>query len=153
MLGGFVKGGALLTPDENNQVVLSATFARDWLMTGAYSETLDGSNLFAATAPAQSSGFDTIKAGVDWTTKVAPKTALTLSGAIGQTIAENPVAANVAFAGTFSGAPVSETFAEYGVRIGYELDAAQSVGAFLHGSTGQVSGSHVQVGGDYHVDF
>jgi hypothetical protein len=153
LLGGFLKGGALVAPDENNEVVLSATLAEDWLTTGAYAETLDGSNLFAATTPAQSSSFDTIKAGVDWTTKVAPKTKLTLSGAIGRTIAETPVSADIAFAGAFSGAPVSETFAEYGVRVGYDIDAAQSVGAFLHGSTGQISGSHVQVGGDYHVNF
>ena len=103
LFGGFVKGGVLVTPDETNQVALSATLAKDWLITGAYSETIDGSNPFAASAPAQSSIFDTIKAGLDWTTKVAPKTKITLSGAIGQTIAETPVNADVAFGGILYG--------------------------------------------------
>jgi hypothetical protein len=123
------------------------------MLTGSYAETLSGSNLFAASAPAQSSSFDTVKAGFDWTTKLVPKTELTLSAALGATIAENAVATNVAFAGTFSGAPKTEMFAEYGARVAYEIDPAQSVGAFVHGSTGQYSGSHVQVGGDFHVRF
>jgi len=153
LYGGFVKGGALLAPNPDNEIVFAATLAKDWLLTGAYTETLSGSNLFAASSPAQTSSFDTVKAGVDWTTKLVPKTELTLSAALGATIAENTVATNVAFAGTFSGAPRSELFAEYGARVAYEIDPAQSIGAFVHGSTGQYSGTHVQVGGDFHVRF
>jgi hypothetical protein len=153
LYGGFVKGGALFAPDADNELVFAATLAKDWLLTGAYTETLSGSNLFAASAPAQTSSFDTVKAGIDWTTRPVPKTELTLSAALGTTIAENAVATNVAFAGTFSGAPRSELFAEYGARIAYEIDPTQSIAAFVHGSTGQYSGTHVQVGGDFHVRF
>jgi len=133
--------------------VFAATLAKDWLLTGAYTETLSGSNLFAASVPAQTSSFDTVKVGIDWTTKLAPKTEATISAALGSTIAENAVATNIAFAGTFSGAPRSELFGEYGARVTYEIDPAQSIGAFVHGSTGQYSGTHVQVGGDFHVRF
>ena len=153
LYGGFVKGGALVAPNADNEIVFAATLAKDWLLTGAYTETLSGSNLFAASAPAQSSSFDTVKVGVDWTTKLVPKTELTLSAALGATIAENAVATNVAFAGVFNGAPKSEGFAEYGARVAYEIDPAQTIGAFIHGSTGQYSGTHVQVGGDFHVRF
>jgi len=153
LYGGFVKGGALVAPNADNEIVFAATLAKDWLLTGAYTETLSGSNLFAASAPAQSSSFGTVKVGVDWTTKLVPKTELTLSAALGATIAENAVATNVAFAGVFNGAPKSEGFAEYGARVAYEIDPAQTIGAFIHGSTGQYSGTHVQVGGDFHVRF
>ena len=153
LYGGFIKGGVLLVPDENNEVVASATVSKDWPLTGAYSETFSGSNLFAASAPAQTNSFDTAKIGVDWTTKVMSRVDVTLSGAVGATIADNPVATDVMFAGAFSGAPRSELFGEYGARVAYEIDPSQSISAFIHGSMGQYSGSHVQVGGDFHDRF
>ena len=153
LYGGFIKGGALLAPDPDTELVFAATLAKDWLLTGAYTESLSGSNLFAASASAQTGSFDTVKLGADWTTKVTPMVDVTLSGALGATIAENAVSTNVTFAGAFNGAPRSEMFAEYGARVGYRIDPSQSIGAFVHGSSGQFSGSHVQVGGDFHVRF
>ena len=151
--GGYLKGGVLVAPDASNEIVFSASIGKDWLHTGAYTETVTASSLFAATAAAQDSSFDTAKAGIDWTTAVTPQIEVTLSGALGATIAENDVQSNVAFAGAFNGAAKTELFAQYGARASYALDPASSIGGFVHGTTGQYSGTHIQVGGTYHVRF
>jgi hypothetical protein len=151
--GGYVKGGVLIAPDASNTVVLSATLAKDWLATGAATETLDGSNLFAASTPAQTGSFDTFKLGADWTTTLTPELDVTFSAAVGHTFAENAVVTDVAFAGPFTGAAKSETFAEYGVHANYALSSQTSVGAFVFGTTGESSGTHIKVGGDFHVHF
>jgi hypothetical protein len=151
--GGFIRGGALVAPDANNDIVFSASLAQDGLSTAAYEEKLDGTNLFAASAPAQTGTFTTIKAGVDWTTRPSADLALTFSGALGHTFANNHVATEIAFAGDFTSAPVGESFVEYGVRAGYEINRKTSIGAFVHGVTGAVSGTHLQVGGDARVSF
>lgn len=151
--GGYIRGGVLFAPDPTNDVVFAATLGKDWLSTGAYTETFSGSNLFAASAPAQTGNFDTIKIGADWTTRMVPQLDLTFSAAVGRTIAENAVATDVAFAGSFTGAPRSENFVEYGVRASRDIQPGANLGAFVHGATGEYSGTHVQVGGDIHVSF
>jgi hypothetical protein len=151
--GGFIKGGAVVDLDQAGELVLSASYAKDWLVTGAYSETLDTSNLFAASSGAQSGSFDVVKVGADWTVPVAPRTDVTLSGAIGRTMANTAWASDVTFGGSFTGAAVSENFAEYGARVAYELDQSQVIAGFLRGSTGEVSGTHIEVGGEFHVSF
>jgi hypothetical protein len=151
--GSFIRGGALVAPDASNDIVFSASLARDWLSTAAYDETLDSTNLFAASAQAQTGTFTTLKAGIDWTTRPSADFALTFSGALGHTFAHDHVATEIAFAGDFTSAPVSESFVEYGVRAGYEISRTTSIGAFVHGVTGAVSGTHLQFGGDARVSF
>jgi hypothetical protein len=151
--GGFLKGGVLVAPDLDNDIVFSAALAQDWLATAAYEETLDGTNLFAASVPAQTGAFTTVKAGVDWTTRPATDLSLTFSGALGYTLAHNEVSTAIAFVGDFTSAGVSESFVEYGARAAYRINHATSIGAFVHGVTGAVSGTHVQVGGDARVSF
>lgn len=151
--GGYLRAGVLVAPDLGNELVFSASLAKDWVHTGAYAETVTASNLFALSAAAQTSSFDTIKLGADWTTKAVPGIDLTVSAAVGRTIAEDSVATKVAFAGAFSGAARSENFVEYGLRAGREVVEGTNVGVFVHGATGDYSGTHVQVGGDFHVRF
>jgi hypothetical protein len=151
--GAFIRGGALVAPDTNNDILFTATLAQDWLSTAGYDETLDGSNLFAASVPEQTGTFTTVKAGVDWTTRPMPALDLTFSGALGLTHAHDEVETGIAFAGTFLSAGVSEGFVEYGARAGYQVTEAVNIGAFVHGVTGAVSGTHVQIGGDAHVSF
>jgi hypothetical protein len=151
--GGFITGGILVAPDVSNEVVFSATLAQDWLRTGPYDETLDGTNLFAASVAEQAGSFTRVKAGLDWTTRPLPELALTFSGAVGHTFAHRDVETGIAFAGTFVSAGLSEGFVEYGARAGYELNDATSIGAFVRGVTGAESGTHLQFGGDAHVSF
>lgn len=152
-LGAYVSGGVLVAPDPNNDIVFSASFARDSLSTAAYSETLNGSNLFAASAPAQTGVFDTMKAGAAWTTRPLDNVEVTLHGAVGATIAETPVKTNIAFAGGTTSAAVSEAFVEYGVRAGTEFSPGAQAGLFVHATTGAISGTHAQIGGDLRVQF
>jgi hypothetical protein len=102
---------------------------------------------------AQSGSFDTVKVGADWTVRVMPQLDVTLSGAVGQTIAENSVATTIASVGSFTAAPQNELFVQYGARASYEIVADTTVGAFVFGTTGDYSGTHLQVGGDLHVHF
>ena len=151
--GGYLKGGVLVAPDPSNDIVFAATLGKDWLSTGAYTETMSGSNLFAASAAAQTGSFDTVKLGAEWTTRMVPQLEVTVSGAVGRTIAENSVSSDVAFAGSFTGAARSENFVEYGLRAGHDIVEGTNVGVFVHGATGDYSGTHLQVGGDLHVRF
>ena len=151
--GGYLKGGVLVAPDPSNDIVFAATLGKDWLSTGAYSETLSGSNLFAASSPAQTGSFDTVKLGAEWTTRLVPQLEVTVSGAVGRTIAENTVSSDVAFASSYTGAARSENFVEYGLRAGHDIVEGTNVGVFVHGTTGDYSGTHLQVGGDLHVRF
>jgi len=151
--GAYARAGVLIAPDPNNTIVFSGSFARDWLSTAAYSETMTGTNLFAASAPAQTATYDVARLGVDWTTRITPEVALTFSGAVGHTFAETAVTTTVAFAGPFASTPVDESFVEYGARASYDIAPQSTVGAFVYGTTGQVSGTHVQVGADFHVRF
>jgi hypothetical protein len=151
--GGYLKGGVLVAPDPSNDIVFAASVGKDWLNTGAYTETMSGSNLFAASAAAQTGSFDTVKLGAEWTTRMVPQLEVTVSGAVGRTIAENTVSSDVAFAGSFTGAARSENFVEYGLRAGHDIVEGTNVGVFVHGTTGDYSGTHMQVGGDLHVRF
>ena len=141
-----------------SQYMPSTAISRDALSSSegsadAYDETLDSTNLCAASVPAQTGSYTTAKVGVDWTTRPAPELALTLSGAVGHTMAQDDVATSIAFAGDFTSAGVSESFVEYGARAAYQINDATSIGAFVHGVTGAVSGPHVQFGGDARVSF
>ncbi|HEV7275587.1 MAG TPA: hypothetical protein VGN80_04815 [Devosiaceae bacterium] len=152
-LGAYVRGGVLIAPDPDNEIVFSASFDRDWLSTAGYEETFSNSNLFSANVPAQTGVFDTVQAGTEWTTRIADDVELILAGAVGRTFARDSVTADIAFAGGFRAAGVSETFVQYGVRASYEIAEGSSVGLFLHGATGAVSGTHAQIGGTFHVRF
>jgi hypothetical protein len=152
-LGGYIKGGVLVAPTPDSEIVFSATLAEDWLHVDGFAETLDATNLFAFDASEASGSFTTAKLGVDWTTTIAPDIELTLSGAVGRTIANDDVPVNVAFAGSYDGAAQSESFVEYGARLGYAVNDMTDVGLFVHGTTGEVSGTHTQIGGDFRVRF
>ena len=151
--GGYFRAGVLVAPDLGNELVFSASLAKDWVHTGAYAEAVKTSNLFALSSAAQTSSFDTVKLGADWTTKAVPGIELTVLAAVGRTMAEDSVATKVAFAGSFTGAARSENFVEYGLRAGHDIVQGSNVGVFVHGATGEYSGTHMQVGGDLHVRF
>ncbi len=152
-LGAFITGGVLVAPDPSNEIVFSASLSRDALTTAAYSETMSASNPFAASAPAQTGIFDTVKASAEWTTTPTEGVDLTLSGAVGVTGSSTPVATQIAFAGNYTSPGASEVFVEYGARAGFELAPEMNAGLFVFGTTGASSGTHVQVGGDLRVRF
>ena len=151
--GAYVRGGILFAPDASNSVVLSASYARDWLSAAAYDEGFSDTNLFAASVAEQTGTFDTVKVGADWTTRMTEELKLTFSGAVGHTFAQSALDAQIAFGGNFSGAGVSESFVQYGARLDYEIAQSTTVGLFVHGATGAVSGTHAQVGGNLNVRF
>jgi hypothetical protein len=153
LAAAYVTGGVLYAPSPNNEIAFSGTLMRDWLSVDGYSETFSLTNLFAADVAGGTSTFDVIKAGAAWTTAVSPQMDATISAAVGKSFAHDGVAANVAFVGPVTGAPQGELFAEYGVRLGWELSPTATVDAFALGSTGTVSGTHIQVGTAVKVRF
>jgi len=153
LAAAYVTGGVLYAPSPNNEIAFSGTLMRDWLTVAGYSETFALTNLFAADVAGGTSTFDAIKAGAAWTTAVSPQMDATISAAVGKSFAHDGVAANVAFVGPVTGAPQGELFAEYGVRLGWELSPTATVDAFALGSTGTVSGTHIQVGTAVKVRF
>ena len=153
LAAAYVTGGVLYAPSPNNEIAFSGTLMRDWLTVAGYSETFALTNLFAADVAGGTSTFDVVKAGAAWTTAVSPQMDATLSAAVGKSFAHDGVAANVAFVGPVTGTPQGELFAEYGVRLGWELSPTATVDAFALGSTGTVSGTHIQVGSALRVHF
>lgn len=153
LIGAYLRGGVLFAPDANNDIVFSGTLMKNWLSTDAYAESIEADNLFAASVGSTTSSYDTFKLGVDWTTRFTPDFDVTLTAAVGHIEARNDLLANVAFAGPFEGVGVSENFAEYGARAGWNLNDTTNLGLFAYGTSGEHSGTHTQFGADIHVKF
>lgn len=153
LYGVEIEGGVMLAPDPDNQIVFSATLGHSWLGVDAFSETMSEDNLFAASMDDQTLDFSTIKAGAAWTTNLTPELDLTLHGGVGRTIAPDSVAANVMFVGDVDVAGRDESFAEYGARLGWAVTDAITADAFVLGTTGELSGTHVQAGSALRIRF
>jgi hypothetical protein len=153
LFGVFAEAGVLVAPTPDDEISFTGSLIHNWLGFGGFTETIGDTNLFPATVAAATSTFDTIKANLAWTTKLSSTLDLTLSGAVGKTFSHDGVAANVAFVGPIAGTSQDETFAEYGVRLGWKLNAATTADTFIFGTSGATSGTHVQVGEALHVAF
>lgn len=152
-VGGSVEAGLLYVLNSANEIVISGTFARNWLSIDRYSETMSDTNLFPASVGESTGSFDILKATVAWTSDISPQVDLMLSGSLGKVFSHNGVSADVAFVGAIEGAAQDEIFAEYGARFGFQLSTIAKADAFVVGSTGANFDTHVQVGGALHVKF
>lgn len=150
---GYIRGGVLIEPDANNQIVLSASVKQSVLGISNYSEEVGADNPFAADLSGTEASFTTVKAGVDWTTKLAADVDLTASGAIGSTMGNAGTAAYIFGGGDVVGTPQSALFVEYGARVGWMPTADARIDGFIAGSTGVGIGTHAQVGAAYHMSF
>lgn len=153
MIGTWLEGGVLIAPDPSNEIILSASYARNWLSLDDAGEEQTDSNPFAASLGSSTSTYDTLKAKAAWTTSIAPNLDLTAHGAIGYTFAPEELAIDVALVGPLTVAGQDEAFAEYGARLGWSVTDSTEVGAFVLGSTGSVTGTHMQVGTSLSMKF
>lgn len=153
MIGAWVEGGVLIAPDANNQVVFSASYARNWLSLDGVAEDQTDSNPFAASMDDATYTYDTIKAKAAWTALIAPDVDLTAHGAIGYVFAADDLVTDVALVGPLTVGGQDETFAEYGARVGWNITESTQLGAFVVGSSGSVTGTHVQIGADVSMKF
>jgi len=151
MVGAFVEGGVLIAPAPDNEVVFAVSYARNWLNFGDTAEAQTDQNPFAFSSDGTST-FDTIKARADWTVGVMPDVDLTLHGAVGHVFASD-YSGDVALVGPLTVGGTDESFAEYGAKVGWQFADNANVGAFVLGSTGTVSGTHVQVGTSVSMKF
>ena len=152
MIGAWVEGGVLIAPDANNEVIFSASYARNWLSLDGITEEQTDSNPFAASMDGTYT-YDTIKAKAAWTTSITPDVDLTAHGAIGYVFAPGDLVTDVALVGPMTVGGQDEAFAEYGARVGWNVTEATQLGAFVVGSTGSVTGTHFQVGADVSMKF
>lgn len=142
----YAEGGALFAPAPDNEIVFSASLTHSWLAVDGYSETFSEDNLFPASFDDSEGSYDTIKAKAAWTTGITPNVDVTLTGAVGQTFANDDVDAEVMFVGPLSVGGKSELFAEYGARVGWDFGPGANWSVFAQGSTGAASGTHLQAG-------
>lgn len=150
---GYVRGGVLFAPDENNEIVLSATLKQSVLGITSYSEIVSANNLFAADLTGTNSGFTTVKLGVDWTTQISSDVDLTASAALGSTAANQGSQAYIFGGGDVVGTTQSALFAEYGLRLGWDMTPDSRLDGYVSGSTGVGIGTHAQIGAGYHQSF
>jgi hypothetical protein len=153
LVGLYLEGGALYAPDRSNEIAFTGTLLQSWLSVDGYSETFGTDNLFPATFGDSTNSFTTVKADAAWTSAVTPDIDLTVHGAIGHTFANDAVTADVAFVGPVSVGGQSELFAEYGARLGWTFGPSTTLGVFAQGSSGAVSGTHVQAGTTLSLQF
>lgn len=153
LYGGYLEGGLVLAPVPGNEVAVFASLGENWLNLAASTETFSAGSLFPASFAASTSRYTTVKAGLSWTTAATEQLDLTLTGSLGQTIAHDPVVANVTFVGPVAIGGQSEFFGQYGAKLGWAVNESTKVEAFALGTTGQVSGTHLQVGTGVHFRF
>ena len=153
LVGLYLEGGALYALDPSNEIAFTGTLLQSWLSVDGYSETFGTDNLFPATFGDSTNSFTTVKADAAWTSAVTPDIDLTVHGAIGHSFANDAVAADVAFVGPVSVGGQSELFAEYGARLGWTFGPSTTLGVFAQGSSGAVSGTHVQAGTTLSLQF
>jgi hypothetical protein len=145
MVGIWLEGGVLVAPDPNNDIVFTASYARNWINFASISEDQTDANPFALSLDDSTSTYDTIKARAAWTTAITTDVDLTLHAAIGQVFAGN-VGGDVTLVGPLTIGGQDETFAEYGIRADWNVTDSAQLGLFALGSTGSETGTHFQVG-------
>jgi len=145
LIGIWVEGGVLVAPAPDNEIVFSASLARNWLNFD-YAEEQTDTNPFALSIDDATSTYDTVKAKAAWTAQITPDVDLTVHGAVGYINANDDVTADVALVGPLTVGGQSEAFIEYGARVGWSFADQARWDVFALGSTGAESGTHVQVG-------
>lgn len=145
LFGIWVEAGALVAPAPDNEIVFSASLARNWLNFD-YAEEQTDTNPFALAIDDATSSYDTLKAKAAWTAQIAPDIDLTLHGAVGYINANDDLTGDVALVGAMTVGGQSEAFVEYGARVGWSFAENASWDVFALGSTGAETGTHAQIG-------
>ena len=145
LFGIWVEAGALVAPAPDNEIVFSASLARNWLNFD-YAEQQTDTNPFALTIDDATSTYDTLKAKAAWTTQISPDIDLTLHGAVGYINANDDLTGDVALVGAMTVGGQSEAFVEYGARLGWSFAENARWDVFALGSTGAETGTHAQIG-------
>jgi len=150
----YVRGGIVVEPMPDHEVVVSASLKQSVLGITNYAEDdpLANPNLFAADLSGTGSSFTTVKTGVDWTAQLTDSVDLTASGAVGATFGSG-VTGTVFGVGAVTGEASTVLFAEYGLRLGLEPAPNSRIDAFVQGTTGTGIGTHAQVGAAYRMSF
>lgn len=150
----YVRGGVLLEPMADNEVVISASLKQSALGLSDFTEADPDANpnFFVADLNGSTTTVTTIKTGVDWTTKLTDEVDLTASGHVGAAFGSG-VSGEVFGVGTVTGDAQSTLFAQYGLRLGWELAPGSKIDGFVQGTTGTNIGTHAQVGAAYRLSF
>jgi len=150
----YIRGGVLWAPDADNSVLFTGTLKQGVLGVGSFVEDDPDTNpnLFGANLSGTSDNFTTVKGEADWTRKLGPGVDMTTSLALGAAYGSG-ASADIFAVGAVNGGPVSTVFAQYGLRVGWDLGPSIRVDGFLAGSTGTNIGTHAQVGAEYHMSF
>lgn len=153
MASAYVTGGMLFAPDITNQIAFSGTLMHSWLSYDGYTESFSDDNLFNADVAGGSSGFDTLKAKLAWTSALTSNLDMTLHAAVGVTHATDGVQTDIAFVGPMTGTSGDDLFVQYGARLGWTVGPTTTANVFINGSSGTVSGTHAQVGAGVRIAF
>jgi hypothetical protein len=153
LMGFSAMAGMLFAPSADDEITFSASLTHSWLGSDGVAETIGNTNLFPASIAAGTTNFDRAKAGLTWKRRLAPAWDLTLSAALGETFAHDPVVADVAFVGRVVGDPINDAFAESGAQIDWHVSGNATASAYVLGATGTQSGTHLQVGEALKVAF
>ncbi len=145
LFGIWAEAGVLVAPAPDNEIVFSASLARNWLNFD-YAEEQTDENPFALSIDDAISTYDTVKAKAAWTAALAEDIDLTLHGAVGYLNAHDDLDGDVALVGALSAGGVSEAFVEYGARVGWTFAEDARWDVFALGSTGAQTGTHTQIG-------
>lgn len=150
----YAKGGVLWSPTADDDLLFSATLKQGAFGIGSFVEDDPDTNpnLFAADLSGTSQSITLVKVGTDWTHKLGQGADLTASLAVGA--ASGSGATGTVFGvGAVTGAAQTTYFADYGLRVGWELAPGSRVDGFVAGSSGTGIGTHAQVGADYRMSF
>lgn len=145
LFGIWAEAGVLVAPAPDNEIVFSASLARNWLSFD-YAEAQTDTNPFALSIDDAISTYDTVKAKAAWTAAIAQDVDLTLHGAVGYLNAYDDLTGDVALVGPLTVGGVSEAFVEYGARVGWSFAENARWDVFALGSTGAETGTHAQIG-------
>jgi hypothetical protein len=150
----YAKGGVLWAPDAYDAVLFAGTVKQGALGIGSFSEADSNANpnLFAADFSNTAQNFTTVKVGADWTRKLTSNLDLTASLAAGAATGSGATA-EVFGIGTVNGHAQSTFFAEYGLRVGWDVAQGARADGFIAGSTGTNIGTHAQIGAGYSFSF
>jgi hypothetical protein len=152
LFGVWVEAGALVAPAPDNEILFSASLARNWLNFD-YAEKQTDTNPFALSIDDATSTYDTIKAKAAWTTQISQDVDLTLHGAVGYINANDDLTGDVALVGPLTVGGQSEAFVEYGARVGWSFAQEARWDVFALGSTGAETGTHAQIGTSVSMKF
>jgi hypothetical protein len=154
------RGGVILTPVPDNELVLSASIKQTGFNTSTFVEAdpLADSDPFTADLSGTGVGYTTVKIGADWSAPIVTDVELTGSLGVGTTMGNSGVSADVFGVSDITGdrvesAPGSNIFASYGLRLAWTPSPGAKVDGFVQGTTGTGIGTHAQIGAGYRMSF